>query len=364
MMRTEENDFLYRIDQPGEPHFSESEDYYIRQCLFYEIIGKKPRVAPPPFTSLNANFSSLYGYFSPKFIVEGFFGETDPQRRDAVLQIFESRLEMRKRYLSETAEMVRVNGGSFRMGNTSNDPEGCPNETPVHDVRLNYDFWIGKYPVTDYEFLCFLNAKNKTFQLQKAWSTRLGTRPVVMVKRKTAMDFCNWLSASTGLKKAYDSSGSLLSAKGKQTVDVTEVEGYRLPTEAEWEYAARGGHRRNKDLPFSGHKDPRKVAWFNGNARGRPHEVGRKKPNALGIYDLCGNVCEWCQDGYHEYPGFPRENPLENASSRFSTVRGGSWFFPETYCRIAARFFAADSWYNFIGFRLCRTITDLSGSRQ
>ncbi|HNW47730.1 MAG TPA: SUMF1/EgtB/PvdO family nonheme iron enzyme [Thermotogota bacterium] len=360
MMIADEKTAFYRIERREEPSFSKKEEEFIRLCLFSEILGKKT-----PF--VGAQFSSLRESIKADWFIERLTEGLNPKQRDEILNAFRTRMETRERYLSETAEMIRVNAGSFQMGNTANDPEGSSNETPVHDVRLTYDFWIGKHPVTDYEFLCFLKSKNKTFPLRKGWFARLGTRPAVGeigVNRKAAMEFCNWLSISAGLKEAYNRRGEFLSAAGSRTTDITQVEGYRLPTEAEWEYAARGGHRRNKDLPFSGHKDPRKVAWFNGNARGRPHEVGKKIPNALGIHDLCGNVCEWCQDGYYEYTDSPRENPLENGTSPLSVIRGGSWFFPEKYCRIAARFFATESWYNFVGFRLCRTITDSVGNRE
>jgi len=260
---------------------------------------------------------------------------------------FLSTLKERMVYLSEKAEMIKVKGGTFDMGNTRNDKEASLNETPVRPVEITYDFWLGKHQVTDYEYIQYLKDKKETLKMNAGWKNRLGTRAVIDVSYKETKAFCNWLSDRTGLKRAYTMEGRLK--------DIEKAEGYRLPTEAEWEYAARGGHERNLDLPYSGHKDPLKVAWFYKNAQRRVHEVGKKKPNILGLHDMSGNVFEWCEDNFDDYHVEKQTNPVVKNESKFMIVRGGCWLLDPENCRVSSRFSAFNSKYNFVGFRLCRT---------
>lgn len=281
-----------------------------------------------------------------EFLKIAFQGTNDMQHPD-FFEPFLSTLKERMIYLSEKAEMIKVKSGSFDMGNTRNDKEASLNETPVHPVEITYDYWLGKHQVTDYEYIQFLKDKKETLNLNKGWKDKLGTRAVIDVSYKEAKAFCNWLSDRTGLKRAYTHEGRLK--------DIEKAQGYRLPTEAEWEYAARGGHERNLDLPYSGHKDPLKVAWFYKNAQRRVHEVGKKKPNILGLHDMSGNVFEWCEDDFDEYPKEKVINPLVKNNSKLMIVRGGCWLLDPENCRVSSRFSAYNSKYNFVGFRLCRT---------
>ncbi|MFW6122182.1 MAG: formylglycine-generating enzyme family protein, partial [Petrotogales bacterium] len=160
-----------------------------------------------------------------------------------------------------------------------------------------------------------------------------------------------------GLAKAYDEEGNLLDRYGNETTDITEVEGYRLPTEAEWEYAARGGNKSN-GYKYAGSNDPDEVAWYWDNSGGHTHEVGTKKPNELGIYDMSGNVWEWCQDWYDSdyYEESPKTNPYNHEMGSYRVSRGGSWYFYASFVRVADRYRSNPDVTNVsFGFRVCRT---------
>jgi len=206
---------------------------------------------------------------------------------------------------STPSGMVRVNRGRFQMGNVENDKSAFDWEKPVHTVTLTYDYWIGKYEVTFNEYDTYCAATGKSKPSDAGWGR--GTRPVINVSWWDAIGYCNWLSEREGLKKAYDGDGNLLDKSGKVTTDITKVEGYRLPTEAEWEYAARGGHKditkgeENNDCKYAGSNSINDAGWYKTNSRSKTHLVGRKKANELGIYDISGNVWEWCHDWYGEY---------------------------------------------------------------
>jgi len=251
-------------------------------------------------------------------------------------------------------EMVLVQGGTFQMGNTRGNSEGYSDEKPVHTVKLTYDYYIGKYEVTfnEYDAYCEDTGKNKPSD--RNWGR--GNRPVIYVSWNDAIKYCNWLSESEGLSKAYDSSGNLLDKNGRQTTDITQVEGYRLPTEAEWEYAARGGHKSTSDFEYAGSNTFTNVVWYWNNSSSKTHEVGQKTPNELGLYDMSGNVWEWCHDWYANYPSTTKTNPTGPSSTSFRVFRGGSWSDFASLCRVANRHDdVPDNSYNILGLRIART---------
>ena len=215
-------------------------------------------------------------------------------------------------------EMALVPAGSFAMG----DDAGEPDEAPVHQVRIDA-FLIDTCEVTQEQFSELRKKAPAHFKNPR--------NPVEQVSWADAAFYCNARSRADGLKPCYDETTGACDF---------EADGYRLPTEAEWEYACRAG----AGGAFSFGDDPAKLvahAWFKDNAGGKPHPVGTKKPNAWGIHDMHGNVVEWCNDVYGatHYAAARADNPrgpAEDASSKF-VLRGGAWDSGPDACRSAYR---------------------------
>jgi formylglycine-generating enzyme required for sulfatase activity len=211
-------------------------------------------------------------------------------------------------------EMVYVQGGTFQMG--SNDGED--HEKPVHSVTLD-NFYIGKYEVT-----------------QAQWRAVMGSNPSHFKGDNLPVENVSWDDVQEFIKK-------LNSITGKT---------YRLPTEAEWEYAARGGNK-SKGYEYSGSDKIEDVAWYVGNSENKTHPVGTKKPNELGVYDMSGNVYEWCQDWYGSYSSSRQKNPQGPSSGTYCVFRGGSWKYIDYFCRSANRFYYYPHYRGYnLGFRL------------
>ena len=249
-------------------------------------------------------------------------------------------------------KFVFVEGGSFHMGDTENNGEGQPDEKPVHMVKLTYDYMIGEREVTfdDYSIFCAETFSRVPDDFGWGW----GMQPVINVSWWGAISYCNWLSKKEGLEVAYYKDGNLLDRNGNRTTDITIVQGYRLPTEAEWEYAARGGQKR-KVYKYAGSDDLNAVGWYKDNSDRQTRPVGEKKANELGLYDMSGNVSEWCHDWYGDYASTTQTNPTGPRSGSFRVVRGGSFGDPARRCRVAYRGNGAAVSGDF-GFRVARTV--------
>ena len=196
-------------------------------------------------------------------------------------------------------EMVFVEGGTFQMGSSS----GYSDEKPVHSVTLS-GFNIGKYEVT-----------------QAQWNAVMGSNP----SNFSGCDNCPVENVSWNDVQQYIT--KLNSQTGRN---------YRLPTEAEWEFSARGG-KSSKGFIYSGSNDLNAVAWSSNNSGSKTHAAGGKQANELGIYDMTGNVWEWCSDWYGNYSSYSETNPTGASSGQYRVFRGGSWFNLATYCRAALR---------------------------
>jgi len=316
---------------------------------------------------------------------------------------------------SEMKDMRLIKGGTFQMGDVFG--EGVRFATPVHQVTVS-SFYLNKHEVTVEEFAAFVKdaryvtsaeqgdrraapsgkvpaprtqeeydvrlasggalildpvARETSWGLGASWKNPLYEQgpqdPVVCVSWMDAVNYCNWLSTKEGLPIAYDAkSGDLLDANGQPTTDVTKVRGYRLPTEAEWEYAAR---ERGRKVRFGNGQDVARLAEMNfkaseaqfeyaekGKVRVKTVPVGSYKPNSLGLYDMSGNVWEWCSDIVGRYPDKPQTNPYQQKGlmGPRRAARGGPWAGDASMARVSARMgWVANDRCNNIGFRIARS---------
>ena len=175
-------------------------------------------------------------------------------------------------------------------------------EKPTHSVTVS-DFYIGKYEVTQAQWKAVMGSNPSDFKGDNL--------PVENVSWNDIQEFITKLNAQTGKK-------------------------FRLPTEAEWEYAARGGNQ-SKGYKYSGSDSIDEVAWYGDNSSSTTHPVGQKSPNELGIYDMSGNVFEWCQDWYGSYSSEAQTNPTGPSSGSYRVLRGGSWYYYARNCRVSRR---------------------------
>jgi sulfatase modifying factor 1 len=247
-------------------------------------------------------------------------------------------------------KMVLVEAGSFQMGSM----DGFPDEQPIHSIRITRPFYIGAYEVTfeEYDRLCEDTARSKPDD--RGWGR--GNLPVIHVNWYDVVAYCNWLSEQAGLPPCY-------SGKGKNIQCDFSVDGYRLPTEAEWEYAARGG-QGSQGFTYAGSNNPDEVAWYENNSNGQTQPVGQKKPNELGLYDMSGNLFEWCWDWYGAdyYASSPANDPQGPPAPRTTVPweltrarRSGSWREKAKSIRVTSRSFDSVSYVGDNGFRLART---------
>jgi formylglycine-generating enzyme required for sulfatase activity len=241
-------------------------------------------------------------------------------------------------------EMVFVQGGTFRMGNSESE---FYDEYPDHKVSLN-DFYIGKYEVTIEQYSKF--SKNAGVPTPNGDPKM----PATGVSWEDAVMYCNWLSRIENLDKCYkilrDDKNKLISVEF-----IKSANGYRLPTEAEWEYAAKGGINTN-NFSYSGSNNPDEIAWYMATGK-MLHVVGEKKPNQLGIYDMSGNAQEWCFDVYLDnfYKTAPENNPICEKGAVNRVSRGGNYDAHEEMLRISKRYYNTEDYRDLtIGFRLAR----------
>ena len=223
-------------------------------------------------------------------------------------------------------EMIKVEAGSFIMGCTSEQGGDCGyDESPYHRVTISQDYYIGKFEVTQELYEAVMGTNPSTW---KGFD-----HPVENINWNDAMEFCAELSRLTGRR-------------------------FTLPSEAEWEYAARGGQKTTNSKHCGGSRifD---LAWYKDNSGGHTHPVGQLNANELGIYDMNGNVWEWVYDAYGSYSSNPQTDPIRDSGSNCRVLRGGGWHSSISNCRTASRSYASyyrhsckepDSWSKDHGY--------------
>jgi formylglycine-generating enzyme required for sulfatase activity len=218
------------------------------------------------------------------------------------------------------SRMVKVEGGAFNMG-CADDTDCYYWEKPAHKVIIS-PFYIGKFPV-----------------MQMEWEAIMGTKPWFSKDcPECPVENVSWYDAQMFISKLNQLSGKY----------------YRLPTEAEWEYAARGGVQ-SKGYKYAGDNNLNAVAWYGKNSGQQSHPVGQKKPNELGLYDMNGNVWQWCNDwfGDNYYSKSPTDNPQGPGREEYRTCRGGSWWSAARDCAVNNRDrYPPDARDDDVGFRL------------
>ena len=217
-------------------------------------------------------------------------------------------------------KMIKVEGGTFSMGATSEQgSDAYDDEKPVHSVTLS-DYYIGETEVT-----------------QELWEAVMGSNPSRFTgNNQRPVEMVSWYDCQEFIKK-------LNRLTGKE---------FRLPTEAEWEYAARGG-KYSRGYKYSGSNNANEVAWYNSNSGSKTHSVKAKKANELGLYDMSGNVWEWCNDRYGDYQSNSQTNPTGPSEGESRVLRGGGWCYFDMGVRVSRRDYLTPGYRHIIiGLRL------------
>lgn len=231
-------------------------------------------------------------------------------------------------------KMVRVEHGEFMMGATPEQTDPCDDEIPVHNVILTHDYFIGETLVTQALWRAVMNDNpSRRLSINRQWKYgHPDDLPIDNVSWDDCQKFISKLNKYTG-------------------------KCFRLPTEAEWEFAARGG-KQSQRFHYAGSNEIEEIAWYGEDSNdGQTHPVKKLKPNELGIYDMIGNVSEWCQDWYDTYDSCEQTNPTGPTNGEFRVLRGGSYSDPKSYLGLSRR----DSHYPdyndfYFGVRLCLTL--------
>jgi len=221
-------------------------------------------------------------------------------------------------------EMVVVEGGTFVMGDDK-DINGVSNESPSHSVTLAV-FQIAKTETTVLQWKAYCEDTGRKMPAPPEWGW-IDNHPMVKVSWEDVINYCYWLSDKTGKI-------------------------YRLPTEAEWEYAAKGGSK-SKNYIYSGGYSVDLTSWYKENSGNETKPVAQKSANELGLYDMSGNVWEWCYDWYGNYRTGTQNYPMGPETGRDKVLRGGSWYNGCSQCRVLARYMDAPQYFNSNrGFRV------------
>lgn len=241
-----------------------------------------------------------------------------------------------------TFNMILVEHGTFKMGATPEMKDPSADEKPVHQVTLTKDYYLGETQVTQDLWYAVMGNNPSAFKgsnnpgVLNTWLTSIyGNNPSAFKGSNNPVESVSWNDCQEFIKK----------------LNVLTGKNFRLPTEAEWEFAARGGNKSNH-TQYAGGNYIRDVAWSSSNSRNKTHPVAQLKSNELDLYDMTGNVCEWCNDRYAKYPDSSVIDP-QGATGDYRVTRGGCWRFSADGCRLSYRCYRSqNSRDNEVGFRL------------
>lgn len=215
-------------------------------------------------------------------------------------------------------DLVRISPGEFTMGSPEDEEGHAPNEAPARRVRLSEAFYLGQFEITQAQYRAVMGEV-------PGGADGKDTLPVSQVTYADALEFCRRLSIIANIE-------------------------VRLPTEAQWEYACRAG-TYSRYCSGSTEADLGRGAWYSGNSEGKAHPVGQKQPNAWGLYDMHGNVWEYCIDFIDDYATMPKIDPVGRITPRHGAMRGGGWMHDLEDCRAATRL-VSDDMFGGAGFRI------------
>jgi uncharacterized repeat protein (TIGR02543 family) len=321
--------------------------------------------AAPQYVSAGGKAAEPQGVTRTGYILDGWYmNEALTNRWNFAADVVSSSLTLYAKWntggsASGLVEMVYVPGGSFQMGNPDSSV-GDSDERPVHTVTVS-GFYIGKHEVTQGQWQAVMGSLPSSLPSS---SYGVGANyPVYYVNWYDAVEFCNALSQREGLTSYYTINKDQTDPNNTSSYDTykwlittnTSAAGYRLPAEAQWEYAAKGGNGSPGNYTYSGSNTAADVAWYDYNGGSGSKAVGTKAANGLGIYDMSGNVWEWCWDWYEAYPSTAQTDPAGASSGSDRVARGGSWDDSAEYVRSAHRDDGNPNSRSIsVGFRLVR----------